>query len=188
VKHVGWDSHAGWFLNTWSTVVRHVFWAHREVSGRWVQIATLQYICKVVVQKWIELQVHAQTRPVIGVNKLGVQAVYNINILTHQAHLQMQNYEIAAFVGQDEFYCIAISHPDKALSKNHVAAFVDGVFIGKSFAKTRMKPHLVAAGSLCTKANGVEYSRRALGHESEAFPISIVLHCFEHCFISGWLA
>jgi hypothetical protein len=140
----------------------------------------LQCIGKVVTQKWVKLQVHAQTQPVIGINKLGVRAVNNINVSTHQVHLQMQNHGIATFVGQDEFYCIAIGHPDKGPSKNYVAATVDGVITSKSFAKMRMKPHLVAAGSPCTKANGMEYSGRALSHETETFPVSIVLYCFEH--------
>jgi hypothetical protein len=98
----------------------------------------LQCLCEVVVQKWIELQVHTQTRPVIGINELGVRAVYNINVPSHQAHLQTQNRGIAAFVGQYEIFCIAIGHPDKALAENHVVAFVDGVITGESFAKMRM--------------------------------------------------
>jgi hypothetical protein len=148
----------------------------------------LQCIFKVVVQKGIEFQVNAQTQPVIGINEFGVRAVYNINVPTHQVHLQSKNCRIAAFVGQNELYCIAISHPDKTLSKNHVAAFVDGAIPSKSLAKMRMKPDFVAAGLPCTKANGMEYSGKAFCHEKESVSILIVLHCFEQCFIGGWLA
>jgi hypothetical protein len=114
--------------------------------------------------------------------------VYNINAPTHQAHLQSQNRGIAAFVGQIELYCIAINHPDKMLSENYVAAFVDGVIPGKSFSKMRMKPDFVAAGFLCTKANRVDYSGRPFHHERESVSIPIVLHCFEQCFVGGCLA
>jgi hypothetical protein len=51
----------------------------------------------------------------------------------------MQNCEIATLVGQNEFNCITIGHPDKPLAKEHVAALVDGVITSKSLAKMGMK-------------------------------------------------
>ncbi len=101
---------------------------------------------------------------------------------------KVEHIGVCDVVGQNELNCIAIGHPDKTLSKNHVAAFVDGVIPGKSLAKMRMKPDFVVAGLPCTKANGMENSGRAFCHEGESVSIPIVLHCFELCFVSGWLA
>jgi hypothetical protein len=69
-----------------------------------------------------------------------------------------------------------------------VAALVDGVITGKSFAKMRVKPYHVAVGLTCSETNGMENSRRALGHERRTFSIPIFLHCFEHGFITCRLA
>jgi hypothetical protein len=74
------------------------------------------------------------------------------------------------------------------LAKEHVAALVDGVITGKSLAKMGMKPYLVTAGSTRTEANGVENSRRALGHEQKTFPVPIFLNCFERGVIACRLA
>jgi hypothetical protein len=63
------------------------------------------------------------------------------------------------------------------MAEKHVAAFVDGVITGEPFAQVRVKPYLVAAGLLSTKADRVEDRRRALNHECEASAFPIVLHC-----------
>ena len=47
-----------------------------------------------------------------------------------------------------------------------------------------MKPYLVTAGSTRTKANWVETSRGALGHERKTFPVPIFLNCFERGVIA----
>ena len=69
-----------------------------------------------------------------------------------------------------------------------MAALVDGVITGITFAKMRVKPYLVAAGSTRTKANGAENSRRLLGHERKTLPIPIFLHCLECGVITRRLA
>ncbi len=69
-----------------------------------------------------------------------------------------------------------------------MAALVDGVITGKTFAKMRVKPHLVAVGSMHTKANRMENSRRFLGHERKTCPIPIFLHWLERGIVTLQLA
>ena len=100
----------------------------------------------------------------------------------------MQNCGIAALVGHNEFNRITIGHPDKPLAKEHVSALVDDIITSKSLTKMGMKPYLVSAGSTRTKANWVENSRRAFGHEQKTFTIPIFLYCFERGIIACRLA
>ena len=72
-------------------------------GGRWevgsncnVQVPMLSS-CSEVGQ----IQVHAQKRPIIGINALCVQPMHNVNVPTHQVHLQTQYREIATLIGQN---------------------------------------------------------------------------------------
>ncbi len=141
----------------------------------------------VLPKKWVEVKVDTQTRPIIGVDELSVRAVHNIHVPTHKAHLQLQNSRVAASVGQNEFYGIAIGDPEKALSKYVVSAFVDGVVSRKSLTKMLVEPNFVAAGAASAKANWVEDCSRAFGHERVAFTRPVIVSCFGGCGVVAWL-
>ena len=78
----------------------------------------------------------------------------NFNVPTHQAHLQTQNSRVAAFVQQDELDSVTVSHPNKALAEDILAALVDGVIPGKSLAQMRMKPDFIATSFRAPKQIG----------------------------------
>jgi hypothetical protein len=48
----------------------------------------------------------------------------NVDIPTHQTHLQMKDGPIGTEVGKDELNCITVHCPHKALTKKHVAALI----------------------------------------------------------------
>jgi hypothetical protein len=64
--------------------------------------------------------------------------VDNVNVPTHQAHLQTQNSRVAAFVQQDELDSATVSHPNEALAEDILAALVNGIISRKSLAQMRM--------------------------------------------------
>ncbi len=55
-------------------------------------------------------------------------SMYNVDIPTHQMHLQVGDSWVGTVIWKDEFNCIAISSPHKVLAKEHVAA----LFMAKS--------------------------------------------------------
>ena len=118
----------------------------------------------------------------IGIDELGVRAVHDIHVPTQGASAR-----VAAFVGQNEFYGMAVSDPDKAFSKDIVSAFVDGVVSRKSLTEMRVEPNFVAAGAASAKANWVEDCSGAFGHEREAFTCPVIVSCFGECGVVAWL-
>jgi len=132
----------------------------------------------VLPKKWIEVKVNTQARPIIGVDELGVRAVHYIHVPTHKAHLQTQNRSVAAFVGYNEFYGVAVGDPDKTLSKYVMLAFVDVIIAGKSLTEMRVEPNFVAAGAASTEENWVEDYSGAFCHEREAFACPVIVSSF----------
>jgi hypothetical protein len=57
----------------------------------------------------------------------------DVNIPTHQMHLQAENGWVGTVIGKDEFNRITVSSPHKALAKKHMAALVHYPITRKSF-------------------------------------------------------
>jgi hypothetical protein len=60
---------------------------------------------------------------------------------------------------------MTISCPRKALTKTHVAAFVDRPISGETFAKVGVEAFLISACPAAPKCNRVEDSSGILGHK-----------------------
>jgi hypothetical protein len=84
----------------------------------------------------------------------------NIDIPAHQLHLKVENSWVGTVIRKDEFNCVVVSRPYKSLSKEHMAALVDGPVTGEALTKMRVKMNLVSTGPPSTKSNRMEDSRR----------------------------
>jgi len=115
--------------------VGHVVGPHRERCNEGVASSKKIGALDVILEKWIEAQVSAKAREIVGVGEPMVIPVLDIHIPAHEAHLQPKDGGITAIVGYDEFDSIAIRNPSKTLPKTHMAAFVDGPIARKAFAQ-----------------------------------------------------
>ncbi len=79
--------------------VGHVFWPHRErcngggLSSK--QISALD----VISEKWVEAQVGAEAREIVGVGEPMVIPVLDTHVPAHEAHLQTKDGGITTIVG-----------------------------------------------------------------------------------------
>ncbi len=101
----------------------------------------------------------------------------NIDIPAHQPHLKVENSWVGTIIRKDEFDCIAVSCPYKSLSKEHMAAPVDGPVTGKALTKMRVKTNLVSVGPPSTKSNRMEDSCRWCCHKIEVRAALVCVHC-----------
>ena len=82
----------------------------------------------------------------------------DVDVPTHQAHLQAEDSRIAAVVGQDKFNGVTIRDPDEPLTEDVVSDLIYAVVACEAFAQMRVQPYFIAATLPSAKANGVEDS------------------------------
>ncbi len=81
------------------------------------------------------------------VSDVVVLSVDNIDVPTHQAHLQSKDGVIGTVIGEDKLNCIAVCNPDKSLTKQVMAALVHSVVTSKTFAQMGVQAYLIAAAA-----------------------------------------
>ncbi len=86
-------------------------------------------------EKGVKAYVCSKARPIVGVNEVRVITMDNINVTSHESHLESQNDRIIAVLGQDETDCIPICNPHKALPKQHVTVLVNSPVAGKPLSQ-----------------------------------------------------
>jgi hypothetical protein len=107
----------------------------------------------VFFEEQVKAKVGPKTGPIICVNKIIIISMDNIDIPANQPHLKAENSWVGTVIRKDKFDCVAVSRPYKSLSKEHMAALVDGPVTGKTLAKMRVKTNLVSVGPPSTKSN-----------------------------------
>jgi hypothetical protein len=80
----------------------------------------------------------------------------NVDIPTHETHLQAKDSLIGTVVRQYEFYRIAVSYPDESAAVAHVSNLIHRPVPSEAFAKVRVKEPLIATTPARTKCHGVE--------------------------------
>jgi hypothetical protein len=58
----------GYRLNAAAAIVGHVFWAHWQVCGGSMRLSEVHHELKVIAKQRVEVNVNAQSRPIICVN------------------------------------------------------------------------------------------------------------------------
>jgi hypothetical protein len=104
-------------------------------------------------EEQVKAKVGPKTGPIICVNKIIIVLMDNINIPAHQKHLKAENSWVSTVIRKDKFDCVAVSCPYKLVSKEHMAALVDGPVTGKALTKMRVKTNLVSARPPSTESN-----------------------------------
>ena len=78
--------------------VRHVVWLHRERCDEGVAPSKKISALDVILEEWIEAQVGAEAREIVGIGEPMVIPVLDIHISAHEAHLQPKDGGITAIV------------------------------------------------------------------------------------------
>ena len=68
----------------------------------------------------------------------------DINVPTHETHLQAKDGLVGAVIRQDKLDCVAICYPDKALAVTHVPNLIHCPIPSKAFAKVRVEEPFIA--------------------------------------------
>jgi hypothetical protein len=112
----------------------------------------------------------------------------DVDIPTHQTHLQAENGWVGTVVGKDEFNCITVSSPHKVLAKEHMAALVHCPITGESFTKMRVEHNFIPTTAPGTKSNWMMNSHRIFSHKTEVQTRVVRIHCYGQSSVSSWLA
>ncbi len=81
-----------------ATKIWHVFGLHRERCNEGVAASKKISALDVILEKWVQAQVHAKTGEIVGICEPIVIPVLDIHIPAHEAHLQPKDSRIATIV------------------------------------------------------------------------------------------
>jgi hypothetical protein len=112
----------------------------------------------------------------------------DVNIPTHQTHLQAENGWVGTVVGKNEFNCITVSSPHEALAKEHMAALVQCPITGEFFTKMRVEPNFIPAAAPGTECGWMKNSCGIVSHKTEVQTRAVRVHCYGQSSVSSWLA
>jgi hypothetical protein len=81
-----------------ATKIRHIFGLHRERCDEGVAASKKISALDVILEKWVEAQVCAETGEIFSVCEPMVIPVLDIHIPAHDAHLQPKDSRIATII------------------------------------------------------------------------------------------
>jgi hypothetical protein len=102
----------------------------------------------------------------------------DVDIPTHQMHLQAQNGRVGTVVEKDEFNRITASSPHKALAKEHMVALVHSPITEEFFTKMRVEPTIISVTASGTKCDWVKNSQGILSHKTEVPTRAVRVNCY----------
>ena len=79
--------------------VGHVFRPHKERCNGGVALLKKISVLDVIFEKWIEAQVGAKAKEIVGVGEPMVIPVLDIHVPAHEAHLQTKDGGITTILG-----------------------------------------------------------------------------------------
>jgi hypothetical protein len=110
--------------DAWAAIIGHMVSFHQK--GRWwgVRLAEVTDNVEVCMGGWVVAQIGIQLGPIIGVNKVVIRLMDNVDIPAHKTHLQAEDGLIGAIVQKDKLDCITVSHLNKSTPVAHMAYLV----------------------------------------------------------------
>jgi hypothetical protein len=103
------------YWQPWTAIIWHVFWLHWKQSRGRTPLTKTAIKIKVGLEKRIKTDVLTESRPIIGISKMGIISMDDVHVPAHKAHLQAQHCWVVSLVRKNEARGITVRNPNKTL-------------------------------------------------------------------------